>query len=92
MSTPCKEAAFAGPVSSYASSDHAERGFCSKCGTHLFFWAKSLDIHAIPIGLFDDQMGLPFRAELFIDRKPDYYAFSNETRQMTSDEYETKFR
>lgn len=92
MATPCNEANFEGPVASYASSDHADRGFCSTCGTHLFFHAKSAGIHAIPIGLFDDQNGLPFRAEIFIDRKPDYYAFGNETKQMTGAEFEAKFR
>lgn len=92
LSTPCKDAKFVGPVTSYASSDHAERGFCAKCGTHLFFWAKKPNIHAVPIGLFEDQSGLPFRAELYIDRKPAYYAFQNDTKKITGEEYETKFR
>ena len=92
MATPCKDANFDGPVARYASSVHAERGFCSTCGTHLFFLAMSQGIHAVPIGLFDDQTDLPFRAEIFVDRKPDYYAFSNKTKQMTGDEFEAKFR
>ena len=92
LSTPCKEATFEGPVTRYASSEHADRAFCAKCGSHLFFYAKAVDIHAIPVGLFDDQSGLPFRAEVFVDRKPDYYTFADETRHMTGAEYEARFR
>ncbi|HUT49879.1 MAG TPA: GFA family protein [Alphaproteobacteria bacterium] len=91
MSTPCKEATFQGPVTRYASSEAADRGFCATCGTHLFFFAKAAGIHAVPIGLFDDQSGLPFRAELFVDSRPDYYVFNNETKQMTGAEYRAKF-
>jgi len=91
MSTPCKEATFQGPVTRYASSEAADRGFCATCGTHLFFFAKTAEIHAVPIGLFDDQSGLPFRAELFVDSRPDYYVFNNETKQMTGAEYRAKF-
>jgi len=92
MSVPCKDAVFDGPVTSYASSEHADRGFCATCGTHLFYFAKGAGIHAIPIGLLDDQSGLPFRAELYVDRKPGYYSFADETKQMTGEEYEAKFR
>ncbi len=92
MATPCKDAVFEGPVTRYASSAGAERGFCATCGTHLFFFAKAAGIHAVPIGLFDDQTGLPFRAEVYVDSKPDYYAFSNETKRMTGAEFEAKFR
>jgi len=91
MSTPCKDAVFEGPVTSYASSGHADRGFCSTCGTHLYYFAKSAGIHAVPIGIFDDQTGLPFRAEIFVDERPDYYAFANETTQMTAAEFKAKY-
>ena len=91
MSAPCRNAVFEGPVTAYASSKVADRGFCATCGTHLYYFAKAAGIHAIPIGLFDDQSGLPFRAEIFIDGKPDYYAFANDTAKMTGDEFRAKF-
>lgn len=91
MSAPCKNANFDGPVARYASSEHADRAFCSICGTHLYFAPKGAAIHAIPIGLFDDQSGLPFRAEIFVDSQPDYYAFANETKRMTGAEFKAKF-
>ena len=67
MVVPCKDAHFEGPVGRYASSEHAERGFCATCGTHLFFLAKESGVHGIPIGLFGDQSGLPFKAEIWPD-------------------------
>ncbi|MDD7986764.1 GFA family protein [Lentisphaera marina] len=36
----------------YHSSDWAERGFCSKCGTHLFYHLKAQDQYIVPVGLF----------------------------------------
>lgn len=92
MSVPCKDAAFEGPATGYVSSDHAERGFCATCGTHLYYFARAAGIHAIPVGLFDDQSGLPFKAQLYHDRKPGYYSFADETKTMTAAEYEAKFR
>lgn len=91
MSTPCTNAVFEGPVTSYASSEMADRGFCATCGSHLFYFAKAAGIHAVPIGLFDDQSGLPFKAEIFIDGKPDYYEFANQTAKMTGDQFRAKY-
>ncbi|CTQ55154.1 hypothetical protein LP7551_03695 [Roseibium album] len=91
MSVPCKEARFTGPVGRYASSEDVVRGFCSTCGSNLFYLANANGIYAIPIGLFADQAGLPFRAEIYIDEKPDYYAFANETKKLTGSEFEALF-
>ncbi len=91
MAVPCKGAHFEGPVKLYASTEGVERGFCSTCGSNLFFHGAGGPIHAIPISLFDDQSDLPFRAEIFVDDKPDYYAFSNATKKMTGAEFKAKF-
>lgn len=91
MAVPCTSAAFEGPVSRYGSSDGAERGFCKTCGSHLFFHSVGGPVHAVPIGLFDDQSELPFRAEIFIDDKPAYYEFANPTKKMTGAEFKAKF-
>ncbi len=92
MAVPCQQATFSGPVKRYASSEGFERGFCSECGSSLFFHPKGSGLHGIPIGLFDDQTGLPFKTEFFIDQKPGCYAFANETRQMTAAEFRETFR
>ena len=70
----------------FDSSDWAERGFCSACGTHLFYRLKQTGQHIVSAGLFDDPPELDFDHQVFIDEKPGYYAFSNETKDLTGAE------
>lgn len=92
LAVPCTGAVFEGPVKRYQSSDGFERGFCTECGSSLYFHPQGSDLHGIPYGLFDGQPDLPFKAEFFIEQKPACYAFADETRKMTGEEFETKFR
>ncbi|MFW1676926.1 GFA family protein [Pontibacter sp. JAM-7] len=71
----------------FATSDWAERGFCAKCGTHLFFRLKESGQYIIPVGLFDQQAPLHFGLQIFVDEKPDYYAFGNPTSNLTGAEF-----
>lgn len=73
-------------VTVYASSDWAERGFCRRCGTHLFYRLKSGDHYAVPAGLVDGGQAWSFDTQIFIDAKPPWYAFANHTRDLTSQE------
>lgn len=73
-------------ISVYQSSDWAERGFCSQCGSHLFYRLKSNNQHIVSAGLFPDIEGLVFDHQVFIDERPDYYRFANETKDMTGAE------
>ena len=73
-------------IAVYNSSRWAERGFCKKCGSHLFYRLKENRQHMIPVGLFDDQEHLKFENQVFIDRKPSFYSFSNNTSDMTEAE------
>jgi hypothetical protein len=70
----------------YRSSDWAERGFCPACGTHLFYHLLPSDEYILPAGLF--QTGSQFRltSQVFIDEKPEYYEFANETLTMTGEQ------
>lgn len=68
---------------SFKSSDWAERGFCSKCGTHLFYHLLPNNEYILPAGLFQDQ-AFSLSREIFIDEKPTYYAFSNQTTKLTA--------
>lgn len=70
----------------YNSSAWAERGFCKQCGSHLFYRLKHNQQHMIPPGLFDNDEDFVFDHQVFIDRKPSYYSFSNETEDMTEAE------
>lgn len=71
-------------ISVYDSSAWAERGFCSKCGSHLFYRLKDNNEYQIPVGLFEDQDHFNFDLQVFIDSKPSFYSFANETREMTA--------
>ena len=74
-------------ITVYESSAWAERGFCSKCGSHLFYRLKESGQHIMPAGLFDVAPGdLVFDHQVFIDNKPDYYSFANETKNLTEAE------
>jgi hypothetical protein len=77
-------------ITVYKSSAWAERGFCSRCGSSLFYRftapGKHEGVTALAAGTLDDPNGLPLSLELFIDRKPDGYAFAGERKQLTEAE------
>jgi len=78
-------------VSVFDSSAWAERGFCDKCGTHLFYRIKETGQHMIPVGIFEDDGDLIFDQQVFIDEKPSFYRFANQTQDMTGAETFAKF-
>src|SRR3989338_3269929 len=82
------EVAFEGQdyIATYDSSAWAERGFCKKCGTHLFYKLKAKSQYIVATGLFDDIKTYHFDHQIFIDEKPEYYAFENQTHNMTGAE------
>ena len=73
-------------VARYDSSAWAERGFCNHCGSHLFYRLKQNDQYIVPVGLIEEQQQLSFDHQIFIDEKPDYYEFANQTHNMTGAE------
>jgi hypothetical protein len=70
----------------YASSDWAERAFCRVCGSSLYWRLRGTDEYSFCAGTLDDQSALALSTEIFIDEKPGYYAFANETRKLTGEE------
>jgi len=74
----------------YQSSDWAARGFCSKCGTHLFYHLLPSNEYILPAGIFQDEK-FELSNEIFIDEKPTYYEFSNKTHKMTGQEVFAQF-
>jgi len=73
-------------ITVYNSSSWAERGFCKKCGSHLFYRLKESGQHMVPVGLFDNLENLVFESQVFIDKKPSFYSFSNKTKDITEAE------
>ena len=71
----------------WRSSDWAERGFCGTCGTSLF-WRLTAPgpmegLMSLGVGSLDDGDGLTFDTEVYIDMKPDSYAFAGERKRLT---------
>ena len=73
-------------VSVFDSSEWAERGFCKKCGTHLFYRLKGINQYQIPVGLLENSKSLNFSLQVFIDEKPESYSFSETTKNLTGQE------
>jgi len=70
----------------YRSSEWAERGFCGRCGSNLFYRFLPLGTYAVSAGVFPDEALLPLSEEIFIDQKPGYYAFDAESEKLTGAE------
>jgi hypothetical protein len=82
------EVSFSGEenITVFDSSEWAERGFCKKCGSHLFYRLKQSNQYFVSAGLLDSGAAFTFDHQVFIDEKPEYYCFSNETQNMTGAE------
>lgn len=57
----------------YRSSDKAQRGFCSECGSNLFWKGEGLDYTSITAGSLDGPTGLKLEGHIFCDNAGDYY-------------------
>jgi hypothetical protein len=71
----------------FASSDWAERGFCDRCGSSLF-WRMTApgfmdDVIMICAGTLDTLDDVKFTHEVYIDNKPDAYAFEGHRTRLT---------
>ncbi len=70
----------------YASSEWAERGFCRKCGASLFWNLRGKADYHVSLLAIEGGPDLKFTTEIFIDEKPDNYAFANDTKKLTGKE------
>ncbi len=73
-------------IGRYASSAWAERGFCKECGTSLFYFLKPVSAYMMSVGVFDDPSAFQLASEIFIDEKPDGYAFAGDHPRLTASE------
>jgi hypothetical protein len=78
-------------ISVFASSHWAERGFCKHCGTHLFYRLKGGQHYSLPLGLIEGELSWTFNEQIFIDEKPAWYDFANETCNLTAAEAIEKY-
>lgn len=78
-------------IGTYKSSEWGERAFCKTCGTSLYWKMSEAEHFAVSAGALDSQDGLSFTSEIFIDEKPAYYAFADDTQKMTGEEVMAAF-
>ena len=78
-------------VATYPTTDWAQRAFCSKCGTHLYIRVNQSGRYILPAGLFDLDSDLEFDHQIFVDKRPSYYCFANDTREQTGAEVFAEF-
>ena len=61
----------------FRSSQLAKRGFCSDCGSALF-WDDGSDDVSINAGSLDQPTGLTLTSHIFVDAKADYYEIEDD--------------
>jgi len=79
-------------VVTYVSSEWAARSFCARCGAGLWYrltgeGAKDAD-YILSAGTLDDLRGLVLDREIYVDSKPDGYAFAGDHPRLTGAEFE----
>jgi len=81
--------AFAGDehIARYDSSEWAERGFCKRCGTNLFYRLKDADHYVVWMGTFDDPTLFRLAGEIFVDDKPAGYDLAGDHPRLTGEQF-----
>lgn len=83
-----------GEVTRYRSSAFAERAFCPRCGSHL--WFNDVDeggqprCYELMPGLFDAARDWPLRSEIYVDRAMACVRLAGDHRRRTRAEYEAE--
>lgn len=71
-----------GRIARRQTSAWGQRGWCADCGSALFFRMTAENEFSggydIPLGLFDDPNGFRITHEIYIDHKPDSFAYAGQ--------------
>ena len=76
----------------FQSSEWAERGFCTKCGSNLYYRLTNSGDYEICIGTFDEVDDFVMTSEIFVDRKPPGYAFAGDHPRLTEAQTLEKYK
>ncbi len=80
----------AGNIAVYPSSQWAERAFCKTCGTHLYYKLLATGEYFVPAGAFESG-DFELASQIYIDKKPSYYSFANQTPMLTEQQVIEQF-
>ncbi len=61
----------------YQSSEKVKRGFCSRCGSTLFWEPIFRDWTSVALGAIDGHTGLQLERHIFVADKGDYYTLAD---------------
>lgn len=78
-------------IGRYQSSDWAERGFCNKCGSGLFYHFKPKGMMIMSVGLFDDQEPFKLTSEIFVDHQTGGFELAGDHDRLTEAEFIAMF-
>lgn len=78
-----------GPVKTYASSTFAERAWCDRCGSNLWFRDIGKDYELSP-GLFEVASDFPLTREVYADQAMRACRFAGDHQRVTRAEYEQR--
>ncbi|MBX3638723.1 MAG: GFA family protein [Rubrivivax sp.] len=67
----------AGHLTWYTSSPKVRRGFCSRCGSWLFWEPVHRDWTSVALGAIDGATGVALERHIFVAEKGDYYAITD---------------
>lgn len=81
----------AGSLVWYESSTIAKRGFCSLCGSSLF-WVSNTDpsYFDVSLGVLDNYSGLTLSAHIFIENCPAYMTIPDTAPHLTEADVQSK--
>lgn len=88
MSVPTDQIDWTGDahIATRQTSGWAMRAWCRECGSGLYFRVTAPGPYAhlteLPIGLLDDASGLQMTNEIYIDQKPDSFAYAGAGRNV----------
>ncbi|MEZ5714637.1 MAG: GFA family protein [Paracoccaceae bacterium] len=71
-----------GALTWFRSSEQAERGFCSDCGSSLFYRPFDSDHVSVAVGALDLPTGTRLRRHIFVGSKGDYYDIADGLPQL----------
>ncbi len=73
-------------VTAHRSSGWAERAFCQVCGSNLYYRFLPADHYSFCAGLFNFGDAVSMTKQIFVDEKPVFYDFAQDTPMQTAKE------
>lgn len=77
----------------YDSSEWAQRGFCQRCGSSLFYRMKdeSVTYMNVSVAVLERSDDIVIQDHIYVDHKPPYYDFADNCPRLTEKETLEKF-